>query len=204
MNSPLPPRGHLTHPHAAGVFQAGVRTCQVLSDLAPQRLSIQMLVGPFPNRPDLLRTNWVAFNELPGLSQGGLPLFSCDVSLTSRKPELRRIGPGEHRPIRQCIAALTEFGQKDRNQYYPLATLPFNAVLFVWLNQLARLHEHCWGKVSYGMPGVASNDPRFDVYYATLILKDELDEEGSYDYQAGMALMGPQAMECYIGQLHGS
>lgn len=192
------PRDHTTHPHG---FRVLCMIEQLFEGIAFAAASRGMRFAVQPQHPadDLrgrFRNSSVVFRDFRGEEFLQVPLFQCLVDLIAQNPEYRLVRDRANiTSTLQLHAILDQFTRTHAGSHYAGCGLIFTQLDSLMRQILKTAHIYCVGQISLWPLAVAKDDRDRDMALITLVLRDELELDCTYDYQITLIWNGPMRFE---------
>lgn len=193
---PLPPRTHLTHPHGVQVHQMIDQMFSGIARAAGERGMRFHCTPEVSDTPGRQRDTSVVYRQqfVHGTIQ--VPLLQCLIDLTHQHPE--RKAAQHHSELHSTSALLTQldqFTQTHRGSIYGGCGLLFDELAKLFRSLLQTAGRRCVGRLCMWPQTVPGDDRDRDMAMASLVLRDELEENAEYDYQITLIWNGPDRFQ---------
>lgn len=187
----------LRHPHARVVNEVMLEFLDDLFEINTRAILKVHREGPFDGNPAHMHDV-----QLRLLNPGYLnPVFCVYGAYEARKagdfffPE-----KSVYKPVAKVASVMGEFFATRKEQRYPLADFPLLSLLATLVERLHQVDQYCLASFSsdFTFRG-RSHDPRSDdMCRIVLVLKDELDSRGHFDFNAALVIAGPSKIESVL------
>lgn len=163
-------------------------------ELNPKHVSLKHTAGPFVNDPAWLDDYQLRFT-IPNSIHPVFCIYGAYLASLDKKHEFPEANT--YPPFNVVVSQVQEFFADKKDLLYPIGQVPFSAVLTRLISRLKSVEQYCLASIStdFSFRGRAHDTRQDDLCRIDLVLKDEVQRTGRYDFHITLVLAGPKKIE---------